>query len=296
MAQSNPIENLISEGKYLEAVNKCREALFQYPGNKKIIKFLEKAKKNAEKEREKILKKNIANVKILYKQKKYTEALETAKKLAAAGGNRKLFSLIQKLEKKELENYLKKGFYVHKNFAKNGKWLEALNTLLEMQKVTPRNEKIKSLIFSDKIKYIDSELHSNLKRELTKNGEFAKLYKFYQKLYLLFPEYDKLKKEIRKTEKLIIEKRKTENMTFIKNSENNIGNLIQNKEFEKALKAAKELVLFTNGGNNRAKKIMMRADKENDKDTDEKLSVKLAKTITGMKAEFTKNPKEFMKI
>jgi len=204
--------------------------------------------------------------------------------------------LISKSERKELENYLEKGFEAHKNFVKIGKWLEAIDILSEMQKVNPRNEKIKSMILSDKIKYIDSELHSNLKKELIKNGEFAKLYKFYQKLYFLFPEHKKLKKEIRKTEKLIIEQREIENANFIKNNETNIGRLIKNKELEKALKAAKELVLFTNGGNNRAKKIMMEADKENDKDTDRKLSIKLAQTISDLKKEFAKNPKGFVKL
>ncbi len=298
-----PIENLISEKKYLEAANQCRVILSRNPKDRKAIKLFEKAKKHIEKEREEILERNIVNIRILYKQKKYKEALDTAKKLAETGGNRKLFSLISKSErklqaqeKKELKSYLKKGFKAHKNFAKSGKWLEALDILSEMQKVNPRNEDIKSLILSDKIKYIDSELHSNLKKELIKNSEFTKLYKFYQKLYFLFPEHKKLKKEIRKTEKLIIEQRKTENVNFIKNGENDISELMKNKEFEKALKAGKELVLFTNGENNRAKKIMLKADKENDKDTDKKLSVKLAQTIADMKAEFTKNPKMFVKL
>lgn len=293
---SNPIENLISEKKYLEAANQCRSLLAQNPKDKKTLKLYEKAKKYIEKERKEILQRNISNINTLYKQKRYTEATESAKKLFETSENRELLPLIKRCEEKALKDYLERGFKTHKDFIKNDQWLKAIDVLSEMQKVAPRNDKIKSLILSDKIKYIDSELHSDLKKILIRKGELTKLYKFYQKLYFVFPEHRKLRKEINKTEKLIIAQRKNENANFIKKGEVNVSTLMKNREFEKALKAAKELVLFTNGENNTAKKMMLQADKANDKDTDKQLSVKLANTITKLKAEFTSNPKNFVKL
>ncbi len=296
-------KDFLEKGNAADAARTCNEILEVSPGNRRVIKILEKAKNIIDKEKKELLKKNLPGLKKLYKDGKYDEALEVGQKLSEVVSDKKLSSLMTKIKKelahkqeKDLKDFLDKGFKKHKELKREKKWLEAIEVIIEMQKVVPKNEDLKKMLRYDKVKYIDRQLHSEVRKELIEKGEYQKLYKFYQKLYLLFPEHKKLLEEIKNAEKLVLKHRKEENAAFIKDSIVKARDMLSKKEYEKAIKAAKEILRLTDGENFKGRAILEKAEKENEKDTESKLSEKLKGSVSKLKAEFKADPKAFVRL
>ena len=297
------VEGLLMEDKYLEAAQACKEILDVVPNNKKVLKLLKKSQKHLEKDKEELFKNNFPKFKSLYRSGEYEKALQIGEELKALSPSAKLSKLIRKCrksleakQKNELKDFIKNAFKKQKQLAKEKKWLEAIEVMEELLGVDRRNERARALIKADKIHYIDHELKSEVKKSLTKGEEYDKLYKFYQKLYILFPDHKRLKKEIKKTEKLILAKRRIDKSEFIKTSLENTKKLLADKQFEKAIQASKEMLQFTDGESLKAKNLLKKATEANREDTDKKLSKKLPELVAKLKEEFKAKPKEFVKI
>ncbi|MBU1019186.1 MAG: hypothetical protein ABII07_02755 [Patescibacteria group bacterium] len=251
---------------------------------------------NEQKEKKEIFKRNFLKVKALYKQKKYRETIELGGKLQQIANSVKLVGLINKARKNELKDFLKKGFQAHKQLSRQKNWPEGIEVLKEIISADNRNEKAKALLKKDKIRYIDEQLHSEVKKELIKNQEYEKLYKFYQKLYLLFPNYKKLKQEIREAEKLILKKRRQDESEFIKESIQKTKTLFEQGKYEESAQAAKEVLKYTDGESKAAVILLKKASRFNTKDTEKKLAKKLENLIASLEQEFKDDPKGFVRI
>lgn len=297
------VEKLLKDKQYLDAAHACKEILDVDPRNKKAKKFLEEALDYIEKEKEDIFKKNFPKLKELMKEGEYEKAIEIGEKLEQVSTEGKLESAMHKCREKlkakqqnEAKDFIKNGFKKHKELTKQKKWIEALEVLKEMLEIDRKNESIRAYIKSDKIHYIDDQLHSDVKKSLLKGKEYEKLYKFYQKLYKIFPEHKKLIKEIKKAEKLISGKNRENKQEFIQKSIAEIKQQIQEKKYEQAIQTAKEIVSFTEGENSKAKHLLKKAEELNGKDTEQKLKKKLSELLPILKAEFKANKKAFVKI
>lgn len=299
----NTVSGLLEEEKYVEAAKGCQEILEISPRNKTARKFLATAQKFLQKEKDEIFKKNLPKAKELYKAGEYEKALGIAEELWPIKKSNKLASLITKSRKKiqeqqvnELKAYRKKAFKTHKALTKEQKWLEAIELMEQLITVDRRNEKVREFIKRDKIKYIDHELKSKVKKTLLAEGKYDELYGFFKKLYDVFPEHKKLKKEITKTEKLIHKKTIKDKLEFIKKSVVETEKLLAEGQFDKAIQAAKEMLQYTEGESLKAKSILKKATEANQKDTEAKLKTKLAEILPALEAEFKANPKAFIKI
>lgn len=290
------VEKLLEDKEYPEAVKACGEILEVDPKNRKAAKLLEKAQSLIKNEKQEIFKRNFPKLKKLYKESKYEEALELGKKLQQIKDSPKLTNLVNKCRQASIKTFLKKGFATHKKLKKDHKWLEAIEALKEILQVDHKNEHAKLLLKKDKIRYIDDQLHSEVKDALIKEGQYEKLYKFYQKLYLLFPEHKRLKKEIHKAEKLILKKRRADKSGFIKESITKTKQLFTEGKFEEAIQAAKEVMYFTDGENVIARTLFKKSIKANTQDTEQKLKEKFAKLLPALTEEFKTNPKGFVRI
>lgn len=274
------VRKLMRDGNHIDAIKACVEILEIDPGNTEARTLIEKEKKQ-------IVEKNFKTVKTLYKQGEYEEAITTAEKLLLAGPNRKLSKLI-------LEKYLERGYRIRKELTADKKWLEAIGVMEDMHKTLPHDEKIIEKLRHDKIKYIDRELHSDVRKELISDKQFEKLYKFYKKLYEVFPEHKKLLKEIKSAEKLVFKARRESNKTFIEGSIAKTKSLLAEKKFDSAEKAARELIQMTDG--DQGMNLYKKAATANDKDTEAKLDIAMRTMIVAIKEDFKKDPAKFVKI
>ncbi len=289
------VEKLLKAENYLDTAKACQEILQVDPGNRRARKMLEKAQSFINQEKDKLLKKNLPSLKQLYKEGKYAEAVEMGEKLHITNAiTAKAQKKLLKKQQNELKAYLKKGFKTHKKLGREKKWLEAIEILKEMLQVSPRNEEIKSLLKRDKIKYIDQQLHSDVRDQLIESKEYEKLYKFYQKLYFLFPQHKKLLSEIKNAEKLILRRRRTENKAFIIESVKKAKELFAKGDFEAAIQVAKEILKLTDG--EQGMKLYKKSAVANERDTEKKLSTKLTDAVAKLHEEFKANPKGFVKV
>jgi len=296
-------EKLLSEGNAADAARACHELLQVNPANRQAARILSKAQQVVAKEKDDLLKKNIEILKSLYESGRYEEAASMGKKLQASVSSRKLSAIVAKATKKiadkqrhELQDFMKKGFAKHKQLSKEKKWIEAIEVAEEMQKAMPRSQELKDLIKGDKIKYIDSQLHSDVKKKLIAEKQYEKLYKFYQKLYILFPDHKGLVKEIKNAEKLIFKSRKESNKAFIEESLAKAKEMMEKCDYESATEVAKEILHLTDGESVQGRSILEKAKKANEEDTESKLETKLDSAISQLRIQFEADPKGFVKI
>lgn len=296
-------EKLLSEGNAADAARACHEILQVNPGSRQAARILAKAQQIVAKEKDDLLKKNIEILKDLYKSGRYEEAASMGKKLQTSVASTKLSSIVAKATKKladkqrhALQDFMKKGFAKHKQLSKEKKWVEAIEVAEEMQKAMPRSQELKDLIKGDKIKYIDSQLHSDVKKGLIASEQYEKLYKFYQKLYLLFPAHQGLLKEIKNAEKLVLRKRRDSNKSFIEASIAKAEEMMSKKDYEAAEEVSKEVLRLTDGESAQGRSILKQAIKENEKDTEEKLKIKLKNAILESGNELKLSPNGFVKL
>jgi len=296
-------EKLLSEGNAADAARACHELLQVNPANRQAARILSKAQQVVAKEKDDLLKKNIEILKSLYESGRYEEAASMGKKLQASVSSRKLSSIVAKATKKiankqrnELKDFLRNGFAKHRQLKREKKWLEAVAVVEEMKNVTPRDQELKDLVKSDKRRYIDSQLHSDVKKKLIAGKQYEKLYKFYQKLYILFPDHKGLVKEIKNAEKLIFKSRKESNKAFIEESLAKAKEMMEKCDYESATEVAKEILHLTDGESVQGRSILEKAKKANEEDTESKLETKLDSAISQLGIQFEADPKGFVKI
>ncbi len=297
------VETLLNQGDFLDAAKACNEILSVDPGNRKAKKFLAKAEKELNQEKHDIFKKNMPVIRKLYKQKQYREAMMAAEKLMKVITDESLIRLYKKSskalereQKNEIKEYIKRGRKANKQLKKEGKYLEAINVIEEVLKYSPRNESLRALIRRDKIKYIDIQLHSDVKDGLVESGEYEKLYKFYQKLYFVFPEHKGLLKEIKNAEKLLLKRRRDSNKEFVEASIKKTQEFIAGEKYEDAIRAAKEIMFLTGGESRRGRTLLEKAQHLSEHETEDRLREKLDTMIAQLEVQFKANPKGFVRV
>ena|SRR3989339_3575 len=289
-------ETLMKEGKYLDSLQACKEILQVDPDNAKTNQIIAEIG-------DRMFKKNFPLLKDLYKKGHYEEAIAAGEKIGIIIRNNHLSKFIAKCKSKlakkqnqEIGIYLRNGIKNHKSLAKKKDWLSAIAILTELQSVDPRNEKIREMLKNDRIKYIDNQLHSDIKQNLLKEKKYEELYGFYRNLFAVFPEYKKLKNEMQKLEEEIDKKNQETKSAYTEENLKKIKTMLENKQFEDAVKASQETVITTKFKNKKAITAYKKAIASNEADTDRKLTGMIDKIITDLKADSLANPENFIRI
>lgn len=297
------IEDLISEGKYPEAIQAGSELLEVDPKNREAQKLFEKAQKLLNREKMALIKTNFKKARALEKVQRYPEAYQISAKLNDfyPGLSRvtkllkRLSQKILKQEKAKKKTFVKQGFLTIKKLEKEGDFEKVIKVCAELSEVVPENKKLFKIDKKARLNFIDQKLKSNLQEKLLQKKEYEKLYLFYQKLYQVFPHHRKLRHLINQCEKLVIGRRREEKKEYIEESFRRIENLYQAQEFEKAILGAEELHHFTKG-NRQAKKWLKKAKKANQKEIDQEVLRKLLELPEKLKLEYQEEQIKFVRV
>lgn len=220
-------------------------------------------------------------VKTLLKTGKPEEALRLALAMRqkSALGDSRTHKLIEKCkiailkkEKSLRKNFVKQGLATIKALKKAKEYEKTLKACKELLSVEPENRAARRLHHKVGVIYIEQQLHEPIRNRWEQAGEWEKLYAFYQKLILVFPEYKKLRALLKEAEEKLMKKDREQKKVFAEDSLQQLQKWYDEGKYEAVIQGAKELIAFTHQGSADAKMLLANAERANrrqiEKETD----------------------------
>ena len=270
------IKQLMNDGKWLEAHRGCLEVLRFDPENIKFIHLKNTIERKVKKINIQAIRKDIASLKALWKEKKYQEILENLKHLEPyIKDYPALRPLIIKAQSKYLGqlkgeqevNYQSETKTIE-SLIKEKKYQIALRNAEKLRVMGIHDNEIKRLIQNIKNSWIENEIKEN--ETLLNSQKFEDILFFYQKLQKIDPKSEKLANTIVQTKKAYKTFKIDEKKEFIYKSLENIRTLCQLKKYEKALAACNE-ILEIDPENKEALNFQKISEKMNSKSIDDEV-------------------------
>lgn len=294
------ISALLSDKKFKEAFSLCKDSILKYPSEARFVKLKSKIEKAVEEENEEIIKNKLEAMKPLWKEEKYLEILKQLKDLLLASpNNSKLKSLYLDAEK-----YYKKQFEkLNEKF--NKEQHKRLDEVLEknpgqlteelyiLEKENPGNQNVKNLVLEYEDKFIEKKIKD--KKDLLNSNKFDAIENFIDELRKI----DKYNKRIPELEKRInankFEGEITETKEFVYSGEKHLDTLMKLKKFDKAIKAAEE-ILRVDPKNIAAQEVLNSAQEKYKIQLRDLAVDSIEKDFQNLKAEYQKDKTKFIKI
>lgn len=294
------INSLLNDRKFKEAFSLCRETILQYPNETRFVKIKERIEKAVEEENENIIKNKLEEIKPLWKEEKYLEILKTLKNLLAASPNnsklKNLYLDAEKLYRKQYES-LNEKFNKDQRIRLDSILKENPSQLAEalyiLTKENSGNTIVKNLVSEYEEKLIAKKIED--KKELVNSNKFDVIESFLDDLRKI----NKFSKKIQEIESQIksrkLEGEIVQTKEFVYGGEKYLDTLVKLKKFDKAMKAAEE-ILKVDPENKEAKEVL-EDSAEKYKDQVKDLAVdSINKNLQGLKTEYDKDKTKFIKI
>ena len=294
------INSLLNDRKFKEAFSLCRETILQYPNETRFVKIKERIEKAVEEENENIIKNKLEEIKPLWKEEKYLEILKTLKNLLAASPNnsklKNLYLDAEKLYRKQYEN-LNEKFNKDQRIRLDSILKENPSQLAEslyiLTKENSGNTIVKNLVSEYEEKLITKKIED--KRELINSNKFDVIEGFLDDLRKI----NRFSKKIQEIESQIksrkLEGEIVQTKEFVYGGEKYLDTLVKLKKFDKAMKAAEE-ILKVDPENKEAKEVLEDSTGKY-KDQVKDLAVdSINKNLQGLKTEYDKDKTKFIKI
>ncbi len=294
------INSLLNDRKFKEAFSICREAILQYPNETRFEKIKERIEKAVEEENENIIKNKLEEIKPLWKEEKYLEILKILKNLLAASpNNSKIKNLYLDAEKSYRKQYekLNEKFNKDQRIRLDSILKENPSRLTEelyiLTKENSGNQIVKTLVAEYEEKLIAKKIED--KRELINSNKFDVIESFLDDLRKI----NRFSKKIQEIESQIksrkLEGEIVQTKEFVYGGEKYLDTLVKLKKFDKAMKAAEE-ILKVDPENKEAKEVLEDSTGKY-KDQVKDLAVdSINKNLQGLKTEYDKDKTKFIKI
>ncbi len=241
------INVLLTEKKYRDAFNLCKEILIKYPEEKRFLKIKEKIEEATAEENKKIIEEKLEELKPLWKEEKYSQILKTLKELLQVDPN----NLRMKNLSQEAEILYRKQFEkLQEDFNKQQN--ERLTNLLDnnpqllieelyiLERENPNNKNVEQLVADFRDKLIAKKIKD--KEELVNSAKYDVIENFIQELMKI----DKYNGRIRELEKQIKERKFStetdQTKEFVYSGEKHLDTLMKLKKYDKAIKVANEIL------------------------------------------------------
>lgn len=294
------INSLITERKFKEAFNVCKESILQYPNEARFLKIKERIEKAVEEENENIIKNKLEEIKAMWKEEKFLEILKILKNLLAASpNNSKLKGLYIDAEKEYRKQYEK----LNEKF--NNDQRKRLDSVLKenpsqltedlyiLTKENPGNQNVKNLVAEYEEKLIAKKIED--KRELINSNKYEVIENFLDELRKI----NKFSKKIQDVE-MELKKRKLEGeivqtKEFVYGGEKHLDTLVKLKKFDKAMQAAQE-ILKVDPQNEEAKRVLENSTKEYKDQLRDLAAESIKKNFESLKSEYEQDKTKFIKI
>ncbi|MDP2625001.1 MAG: hypothetical protein Q8P27_02325 [Candidatus Peregrinibacteria bacterium] len=178
-------------------------------------------------------------------------------------------SLKVKIRKNELnqrKDFVQDGAKTIKKLYGENEFEQAIMACSELIDVDPDNVVAKKYLHKAKMHLISEKLKDPLQKKWTEEGEYEKLYLFYQKLKKVFPKHSKLNRLIKQTERKMIQKDRDRKKVFAEEGIKKLQEMFTQGKYETVIAGAKDLITYTHEGSDEAKKILTLASKLNRKE------------------------------
>lgn len=238
---------LISQKKYREANELNNKLLKKYPDEDIFLELKEKIEAEVKLENETLIERKLSEIEKSWDQKKLPQIIKTLKDLLKISpGNSKIQQQLKKAQEdyREFVEKIETEFQKQKNtrFTKllNENIPQLISEIYEMENANPQNSEIKNLatLFKDKI--ITRKIEE--KNELIYSEKYQAIEHFIDSLRTIDeknPRIIKLVKSIKERQHQSQTEQKNE---FIYSGEKQIDTLMKLKKYDKAMKAAEELL------------------------------------------------------
>ncbi len=244
-------------------------------------------------------------VKTLLKTGKPEEALRLALAIRQKSpiGDQRPHKLIEKCkvailtkEKNLRKNFIKGGLATIRTLKKAKEYEKTLKACKELLAVDAENRAARRIHHKVGVIYIEQQLHEPIRNRWERAGEWEKLYAFYQKLILVFPEYSKLRSLLKEVEEKLMEKDREQKKVFAEDSLQQLEKLYENGQYEGVIQGAKELIAFTHQGSADAKMLLSRAERANRRQIEDETDAYMAKNAPLLKAAWEGKQPGFIKL
>lgn len=291
---------LLSEKKFKQAYELCNQVILKYPDETDFINLKEKIEQAVKDENEKTAEEKIDELKDLWKRKKYAEILKRLKELLKiAPNNKKVLREIKEAQEgyKEQIAELQKEFIKKQNDLLNKLLMEnpdlLINELYELEKSNPQNIQVEEMLRKFRDKLIEKKIKE--KRDLINSDKFEAISHFIDQLTKIDqknPRITQLVQNVRlKQHQYQIEQKKE----FIYRGEKEIVTLIQLEKFDKAIKAAEE-ILKIDATNKRIQNLLKSAEKKFFNQTQNGAIASILANLPDLESQYKKNKSKFLKL
>lgn len=294
------INSLITDRKFKEAFNLCKESILQYPNETRFLKIKERIERAVEEENENIIKNKLEEIKPMWKEEKFSEILKILKDLLTASpNNSKLKSLYIDAEKEYRKQFerLNEKFNNDQRKRLDQVLKENPNQLTEelyiLTKENPGNQNVKNLVSEYEEKLIAKKIED--KKELINSNKYDVIENFLDELRKI----NRFSKKIQDIE-MEIKKRKLETeivqaKEFVYGGEKHLDTLIKLKKYDKAMQAAQE-ILKVDPNNKEAKRVLEDSIGEYKYQLKDLAAESINKNFQNLKSEYEKDKTKFIKI
>lgn len=294
------INTLLANKKFKEAYDLANELVDKFSHEGKTFKIKEKVEEAVRNENERIVKKEIKEMKEMWKEKNYTEIIKRLKKLIAISPDN---SKLQKLEQKAQLEYRDEIKRLQIEFKKNQnvkfyKLLEEDETrlveeLFNLEKNNQGNKETLEITKNFRDKLIDKKIKEN--KKLLESEKFEDINNFIGQLKRIDKNNDKIGKLEKKINIKTYGSQKEESKEHTYRSVEQVIVLMKLKKYDKVIQGAEELI-ESNKQNKEIEKILKKAKKKFFKQT-KNITIESIKTqLPKLKEEYKKNKDQFIKI
>ncbi|MFC1810826.1 hypothetical protein ACFLZH_04970 [Patescibacteria group bacterium] len=295
------IEGLITADKLKEAYDLCNKLLLNYPESVRINRAQGKIEKLVYKKNLEVVKKDMDNLKPLWKEGKYTSIISKLKELQGfvpgyAPIQKQLEKAVKletkqkyKTQKQTLDDYMNAA----KKYLNEKNYKEAITTLKRILMKLPENEEAQKMLKESRTLYIDQQIQEN--GFLLKSNKFDEIAQFIKHLKHVDPDSNKITQLINKLSKKEEIARKFQKMDFTYQSFEELTTLYQKQKYQAAIKGLEELVKIEKD-NFKALEMLKSARKKFDKQLIKEVITKIKLLQTKFRKQKKQMPKEFIRL
>lgn len=294
------INVLILEDRFNEAYKILQDLLLQFPENIELLKLQQKIEFTAKEKNEKMVENRLRELKPLWHKEEYSTILRKLKDLKKYSPNN---SKINKNYKKAQELYKNQIEESQKEFHQNQK--QELDDLLNnnpdqliaelfyLERNNIGNLEIQKLAKNYKNKLIDKKIKEQ--KDLLRSNKFEVINSFIEQLKRIDETNPQIPQLIKQLQQNKHNHQLEEKRDFVFNGIKHLKTLIKLKKYSKAVKTGEEIINLS-PKNKTIEKLLKKAEKLLYLQTRELTISSMINSEAERKADFQKNPQNYIKI
>jgi tetratricopeptide (TPR) repeat protein len=295
------IKSLMTQKRWKDAHRACLEVLQWDPENIKVIRWKNKIEEAVKRINKEALRKDIENLKELWKEKKYNELMINIKKLEPyvdAYPPLKDFIIKAKKEYRDIliageEEDYQEGLRRIKEFKGSGDYALAYKVAEQLRKLDIRKEEVKKLVKEISEEWVDYELNQN--KKLLQSKSYEEIILFYQRLLRINDRSEKVRKLLEKAKEEYDLYKIDQKRDFFYKELENLRTLYQLNKFDEALDIARAL-LDIDPRNKIVRELYLKAEKKAKGQVEKQLSKQMEKSMDIMKEEYKEDKSKYIKL